>query len=329
MRARVVGLTVVGLGGCAVAVALLSSLWPAPSPEELALDDSFETVATGEGTYLDPVALEPRTGAGMTLSVQVRGDDVSGDADADTAVWTIRTTTRGTDGAPIATGVTVTCLDRRSAEAVPCAAESVDGVPVELAGLTVAFPPGTPRTDLDVWDPTARQSLPARFVGTEEVRGLEVYRFEQEVPEQGVGSVNVPGDWFPPAEDADDDEAGADVPADVVHSGTRSLLVEPVSGVVVSSEESPLTVLRAPDGRQGPVLLSGTFRSTDRSIADAVARAQEAIDRQDGIGSGVRWTLGGTGLLLLVLGALLAARSRPAAAQPGEDEPARVPVLTA
>ncbi|SEO44204.1 porin PorA family protein [Trujillonella endophytica] len=337
MRARVVGLTVVGLGGCALAVALLAGTWPTPSPEELALDESFETVATGEGSYLDPADLVPRTGAELSRSVRVSGDEDTGDADDDTVVWTAQTTTSDADGTLIDTGVTIACLDRRTAEAQPCAAESVDGEPVDVAGLTVAFPPDTQRRDHDVWDGAVRQALPARFAGTDEVRGLAVLRFEQEVPEQAVATVAVPGEWFGPAPDADadddaaadDDEPAGDLSADVLHSGTRTLLVEPVSGVVVTAEESVLTVLRAPDGRAGPVLLSGTFRSTDATVADAVARARQALDRQDGMDDGLRWALGGTGLALVVLGALLAVRSRPATAQPGEDEPARVPVLTA
>ncbi len=322
MRARVVGLTLVGLGGCALAVALLVRLWLAPAPEELALDASFETVAVGEATYLDPAGLVPRTGTDVSLSVRVRGDAASGDADGDTAVWVSEATTSDGDGTLIATSTTVACLDRRSAGAVACAAGSVDGEPVDVTGLTLAFPPDTPQRDHDVWDGTVRQSLPARFTGTAEVGGLEVYRFEQEVPEQVVGSVTVPGALF-----GEDD--GGTVAADVVHSNARTLLVEPASGVVVSSEEDPRTVLRGPGGSSGPVLLAGTFRSSDESVADGVARAQEVLDRRSLTGSVLPWTVGGAGAALLVLGVLLVARSRPAATPSVEDEPVRVSVPTA
>ncbi len=321
MRARVVGLTLVGLGGCALAVALLVRTWLAPSPQELALDDSFETVVVGEATYLDPADLVERTGTEVSLSVRVRGDAASGDAGDDTAVWVSEATASDADGTLISTSTTVACLDRRSAQSVACAAQSVDGEPADLAGLTVAFPPDTQPRDHPLWDATVRQELPARYAGTEEVRGLAVYRFEQEVPEQVVDTVTVPGTLF-----GGDDGT---LPAEVVHSSTRTLLVEPVSGVVVSAEEAPRTVLRDAGGRPGPVLLAGSFRSSDASEADGAARAQEVLDRVSLTGTVLPWSLGGTGVALTALGVVLVARSRPATAPQVEDEPVRVPVPAA
>ncbi len=193
MRARVVGLTLVGLGGGALAVAVslgtvLAGTWSAAAPAELALDESFSTVAAGEVTYLDPASLTLRTSDDVSLTVRIRGDAASGDADGDTAVWVAESVTSDGDGTLVSTTTTVACLDRRSAEAADCAAESVDGEPADVRGLTVAFPPDTPRADAEVWDGTVGEALPARFAGTERFDGLEVHRFEQEVPEQVVGT---------------------------------------------------------------------------------------------------------------------------------------------
>ncbi|MGY1741852.1 DUF3068 domain-containing protein [Blastococcus sp. SYSU D01050] len=321
MRARVVGLTLVGLGGCALAVAVLLRVWLAPQPQELALDEDFRTVAVGEVAYLDPVTLRPRTGAEVSVTVDVRGDAASGDADGDTAVWTARSTTSDADGTLVSTTTTVACLDRRTAQARACAAGSVDGRPADVEGLVLAFPPGTGQRDHDIWDGAVGAALPARYAGTEQFRGLVVYRFEQEVPEQVVDSVTVPAALLGlPA---------GTVPADVVHAGSRTLLVEPVSGVVVSAEERPSTVLRGADGRPGAVLLAGTLRSSEESVADGVARAREVLDRQELLGTVLPWSLGGTGLALAALGALLVARGRPAPAPHVDDEPARVAVPAA
>ncbi|MGY1771208.1 DUF3068 domain-containing protein [Blastococcus sp. SYSU D00813] len=321
MGARVVGLTLVGLGGCALAVAVLVGTWLAAAPTELALDESHRTVAAGEVTYLDPASLTVRTGDEVTVSVRVRGDAASGDADGDTAVWATESSTADADGTLVATTTTVACLDRRTAEAQACAAASVDGEPAQLGGLVLAFPPDTPARDLDVWDGTTGQALPARYAGTEEFRGLEVLRFEQEVPEQVVGTATVPRTLA--------GGGAGTVSADVVHRNSRTLLVEPVSGVVVRTEESPVTVLRGPDGTPGAVLLSGTLTTTEESAGDAVDRAQEVLDQQQLTGTVLPWTLGGAGVVLTALGVLLVARSRPAAAPQVEDEPARVPVPTA
>jgi hypothetical protein len=324
MRARAVGSALAGLGVVALAVAVLGPVQLAASPVELAADASYESRAAGtDVSYLDPVTLTPRTGADVTVSVRVRSDASTGDADADTAVREYETTTYDTtgdgDGPLLTTTSTTVCLDRRTAEAVDCPVESVDGTRADVRGLTLAFPPGTEERDHDVWDGTVGQALPARFAGTEEFRGLAVQRYEQEVPEQVVGAVTVPGAVLgAPAEPA--------LPAQVLHRGTRTLLVEPVSGVVVSTEESPRTTLRGPDGVPGAVLLSGTFTSTERTVDAAVARAREVLDRRDLLGTVVPWTAGGLGLLLAGAGGVLVVRGRPAAPAPEEDEPAPVPV---
>lgn len=319
MRARVVGLTLVGLGGLALAAAVSAQSWVPLSAVELRLDESFETTALGEQvTYLDPVPVAEVTSEGASTSVRVRGDEDTGDADGDTAVWEYRTTVDDANGTLISTSTTVACLDRRTAEAVDCVAESVDGERVDVSGLTVVFPADTERRDYDLWDTTVRQPFPARFVGTESLDGLQVYRFEQEVPATVLTSVPVPGALV--------GSAGGELPAEIVHGTARTLLVEPLSGVIVSAEERPLTALRGPGGEPGATLLAGTFRWSDDAVADAVDRAAEIRGAREQPAGVVQWSAGGTGVALLAVGALLATRRRTARPDHAQDEPARVAV---
>lgn len=322
MRARIVGLTMIGLGALAVAAALPArSLVPLTSAD-LQLDAEFGTEALGDRvTYLDPVALAERSSGDTSVSLRVRGDADTGDAGDDTAVWELVSTTNDANGTLIGTTTTVTCLDRRTAEAVDCVSESVDGEHVDVRGLTARFPIDTLKRDYDVWDATVRQAFPARFAGTESFRGLQVYRFEQEVPAQVIGSVPVPGTLL--------GSSAEELPADVMHSSTRSLLVEPVTGVVVSTRETPVTLLRGPDGAPGAVLLSGTFTSSDESVDDAVALVDDVRGEREVLRTLVPWAVGGTGGVLLAAGALLLVRSRRARTDSAEDEPVRVPVPTA
>jgi hypothetical protein len=322
MRARVVGLTGVALGGLVLAAGLTAGSWVPLSPVELGLDEEFTTVARGEQvTYLDPVAVTPVTGEAVSTSVRVRGDDDAGDADDDTAVWEFLSTTDDANGTLVATSTAVACLDRLSARAVDCVAESVDGERIDIQGLTVRFPADTEERDYPLWDTTVRQALPARFVGTERLDGLQVYRFEQEVPAQVIGSVSVPGSLA--------GSAGGEVPAEVVHGTTRALLVEPLSGVIVSAEENPLTELRGPDGAVGATVLAGTFAWSEETVDDAVGAAREIRADRAHLRSVVRWTATGTGVVLLAAGALVALRRRPARPDVAKDEPARVAVPSA
>jgi hypothetical protein len=326
MRARVVGLAVIGLGGVAIAASATAPSWVPLTPVDLRLDEFSGTASDGEQVgYVDPVTLTQVTSDDVSVSVRVRGDEDAGDADDDTAVWESVSETNDANGTLIATHTTVVCLDRRTAEAEDCVVGSVDGERVDVRGLTVRFPADTERRDYDLWDTAVRESFPARFVGTERLDGLQVYRFEQEVPEQVIRSVSVPGALVGSVED--------ELEAEVVHSSTTTLLVEPLSGVIVSAEARPVTALRAPDGTPGAVLLSGSFRSTEDAVDDAVERAREITDDRGGLQSVARWTAAALGTALLALGALLVLRRRPAPdpvrPDPAQDEPVRVPVPSA
>lgn len=327
MRARVVGLAVIGLGGLAVAGSVTARSWVPLTPADLRPDESSELSASGEQvSYLDPVPLAQVTSDDVTVSVRIQGDEDAGDADDDTAVWQYVSETDDANGTLIATSTTVVCLDRRTAEAENCSVGSVDGEATDLQGLTVRFPADTQRRAYDLWDTTARDAFPARFAGAESLDGLQVYRFEQEVPEQVIRSIPVPGALVGSSED--------EVPADVVHSSTRTVLVEPVSGVIVSDEELPHTTLRGPDGATGAVLLSGSFRSSGDAVDDAVSRARDIADERAGLQTVVQWTTAATGAALLALGAFLVTRRRPTQPDPAQPDAAqdgtvRVPVASA
>ena len=326
MRARAVGLAVIGLGGLAIAASVTAPSWVPLTPVDLRLDESSGTASDGEQVgYLDPVSLTQVTSDEVSVTVRIRGDEDAGDADDDTAVWESVSETNDANGTLIATETTVVCLDRRTAEAEDCAVGSVDGERVDVRGLTARFPADTGRRDYDLWDTTVRESFPARYVGAERLDGLQVYRFEQEVPEQVIRSVPVPGALVGSAED--------ELEAEVVHSSTTTLLVEPLSGVIVSTEARPVTALRAPDGTPGAVLLSGSFRSTEDAVDDAVDRALDIADERAGVQSVVRWTAAALGAALLASGLFLVLRRRPepdaTRHDPAQDEPVRVPVPSA
>lgn len=323
MRTRAIGGTLVCCGFLAVAAAVLVPVLSAAHETALPLDAEYRTDAVGaDVTFLDPATLTERTGEDVSTSVRVRGDEGSGEADDDTAVWTYDTTTSAGDGTLISTTTTTACLDRRSAEAVDCAVEAVDGTPTDVQGLTVTFPIPAPERDQELWNDTLRASLPVRFVGTERLSGLEVQRWTQVVPEQVVRTVTVPGALV--------GTTAPTSPADVVYSATTDLLVEPVSGVVVSTEEDTLSVLRAPDGTPGAVLLGGTFASSEDSVDRAVARARDVRDRQDPVGGVLPWVVGGAGVVLMGLGALFVVRSRRALpAERSADQDVRPPVPAA
>jgi hypothetical protein len=324
-RARVLGHGLLALGAVLLGAALAVRLFLAPSLVVLPLDQATEATASGtDVTYLDFGTLEEIEGAEASVRLEVEGAPDSAEASDDVAVWSSGTVVedRATRGLITASEYT-TCLDRREAVALDCDAESVNGDPADVEGLTVTFPFGTEQREYDVWNATTGQAFPARFVGEEEIEGLTVYRFEQEIPDTVIRSTEVPAAL-----------AGASgegsVEADVVYSNVRTLWVEPTSGVVVTSEESPDTRLVGPDGTEGATVLRADIAADEETVAAGVDRAVENRDKISLIGRTIPLAVAGLGLLLVIAGIVLLTRSqRGAHRMPPAAEAAREPVSSA
>ncbi len=244
----------------------------------------------------------------------MKGDAGSEAASEDVAVWNFGSTVTSTDDTLLNAGTYRVCLDRRTAVAVDCAVDHVDyDRPVSVAGLTLTFPFGTEERDYDVLNSTARGAFPATFEGVEEVGGLETYRFEMSVPETVIRSTDVPG-----ALAGEPDKAT--VTADVVYSNERTIWVEPTSGVIVTSEEHPNTVVRGPDGETGVTILAGDFAGSEETIAAGVERAEDFRGQISLVKTTLPLIMAGVGLLLIVLGAVLTARAVRGDARLREDD---------
>lgn len=324
-RARVLGFGLLALGAVLLGAALAVRLFLAPSLVVLPLDQNTVATATGtDVTYLDFGTFEEIEGVEADVRLEVEGAPGAADASDDVAVWS--SGTRVTDAATenlITASQYTACLDRREAVALDCDAETVDEDPADVRGVTVTFPFGTEQRDYDVWNVTTRETFPARFAGEEEIEGLAVYRFEQEIPDTVLRSTAVPAAL-----------AGATgegtVEADIVYSNVRTLWVEPTSGVVVSSEESPNTRLVGPDGTEGATILRADIAADPETVTAGVDRAVENRDRITLISRTVPLAAGGLGLVLAVVGALLLTRSTGGAHRsPQAASAAREPVSSA
>lgn len=299
---RLVGSLLVGLAGCLLVGALLSRYYIADRLVVIPLDQYGRTTAPGPGTYFDNASLTEKTGDLVAVRTLIGNPKVSTD---DVAVWNVSLIISTSEGALFNGSVDHVAVDRRTAESVACCAESVDAEPVRHSGVTYKFPFSTGKHEYVFWDVTSRHGYPARYVSEEKLQGLTVYKFIQQIPEQQLRTQAGAGPLVGEA---------AGFAAPVWYGNTRTVWVEPKSGVIVKGTEQTRTTLRNAAGEDRVVVLDAVLTWNDTTQRAQAKLARDGA-RQIGL---VRVWLPLLGLLLglalLAVGVLLLRadrRSRP------------------
>jgi hypothetical protein len=153
-------------------------------------------------------------------------------------------------------------------------------------GQTVKFPFDTKKRTYQYYDQPSGQAWPVNYVRTLTVKGLKVYEFKGTIPQVELG------------------QFGALTRTETLYSNSgRTVLVEPVTGSIVSSTTSPQTSIRFADGTVAKALLVDELVPTDATVAERVSNAKSnkrialALYRAP-------WVLGLLTLLLLAGGVL-------------------------
>ncbi|MFC4146833.1 DUF3068 domain-containing protein [Micromonospora mangrovi] len=196
---------------------------------------------------------------------------------------------------------------------------------VSYEGQIYKFPFDTKKKDYDVFDRDLKRSTPAKFTGTENVKGIEAYRFEQKIENETLNtpesSLKTLINRFAPTATS----------GKVVYSNTRTLWVDPVTGAYLDLREQQHKEFQ-PDTGAATVLLDADFRYTPDTVANSVKTAKDNRFKIGMVRTYVPIGAGVLGLLALAAGLLLvlrsnadsAARHRLAAASAGGAAPAVV-----
>ena len=149
-------------------------------------------------------------------------------------------------------------LDRVTAQSVQCCGENP-----RHQGLTLKFPFDTQQTTYQFWDGPAQRALPAAFTREEQLNGLTVYRFEQRIDRLDVGDQDIPGTL------AGDPDTPS-VQTNIIYSNTKTLWVEPATGIIVKAQQDATQVLETQGGEQVLTLLDAVL-TYDEATVDANA----------------------------------------------------------
>lgn len=289
MGRRVAGLTLLGAGVVLVAAAGVTAFVVAPrlagipndyKPPDTVLEAPGATflqikmtgatpsVQFGHATLVSTTTITPAPSA---------SPHVSGNLQGHTVIWNVFQSTKRADTGELVSGTeSHLALDRSLGSAVDWAGQcytdhqtqqSCTPGDVRYSGQQYAFPFGTRKQTYRYFDSVLMTALPIEFQGTETVKGLTTYRFEQVVPEQ---KLPVPAAQAAMLALLAPGTRGATI----TYSDTRTVWVEPTTGSIVDYQEQQQRLL-VPDGA-GPVpLLSATFRYTAATQAAIVKAASD------------------------------------------------------
>jgi hypothetical protein len=267
---RVVGFVLVALGVAVLALGALSKPVLYDRLATVPLDQDSTSVSEGMGvSVLRPSAegIEVLTNAHVRSTRKVVGiPGKVGDHDGD-AFWQTGVTSVAVDVGDLTRSTEGVSFDRKTGLATNCCGDyhSVGTLddpdatePITHEGLFFKFPFDVQRTTYPFWDGELGRAEPIAYQGQDTIDGLTVYRFEQKIGPENTGSqTGLPGSLF-----------GVDHPVDatIVYENTRTLWVEPNTGVIIKGQEQQNRRFEAAGLPPVPITV-GTIGYSDETVA--------------------------------------------------------------
>jgi hypothetical protein len=306
---RFLGPVLLGLGVFLLVLAGMLRFYVADRVVITPIDQYAQTVAPGPGTYLDPAVQQERSGdlnATRTLKADVAASS------KDVAVWDVSVVLSTGDRTFVRATVDRVATDRRTGEAVNCCGEAVDGAPIRHSGVSYKFPFDTQKKDYAWWDPNSKQAPPAKFVSEEKVQGLTTYKFLQVIePTQiqtqpGAGPlVGESASFAPP----------------IYYSTTRTVWVEPKTGVIVKGNEQNKTTLRNAAGQDKATAIQYDLTFDEATQKNQAKLAKDNITKINAVSLWLPLLGLVLGLILIAAGLIIMrATDRTRPAEPREEE---------
>ena len=267
---RFLGPVLLGVGVFLIVLAGLLKFYVADRVIVTPVDQYAQTTSPGPGSYLDPAALQVRS-ADLVAVRTLKGDVAA--SNRDTAVWDVSVNLSTGDGQFVRATIDRVATDRRTAEAVNCCGEAVDSVPTRHHGVSYKFPFSTQKQDYQFWDVNVKTTATARYVSEETVQGLTTYKFISQVPATQIQTQEVPGSLV--------GSSAPSVQAPVFYTDTRTVWVEPKTGVIVKGSEQNRTTLRDSAGQDKTVVLQFDLTFNDDTQKSQAQLARDNIGKID------------------------------------------------
>jgi len=297
---RLVGAVVLALGSFLVVAAVLLPTYVASNLVKTPLDQYTVSVATSDNaTVFDVSTLTVQQNVPVEATRTVRADPEKSTDDV-----VVFDAFLVVEDARNEKQITFTSdrvgLDRRTAEARKGFDAAVDDKPTDHRGLIYKWPFGAEKKTYEYFDTTTAKTYDAKYVTSEDVNGLEAYKYEMEIPATKIGELEVPGELVGSAEPA--------VKADRYYTNTRTVWVEPKTGVILKGQENQSQTLRDAAGADKVTLFAATLTFDEQTVNEAVSLAKDSISQINLVSTVAPLVIGVVGVILIVVGLFLALR---------------------
>lgn len=305
---RKLGPILVGVGAFLLVVAVLVRAYAYPTLATAPYDPDSQTVLTAdEATVFDTGTLS-EVQTSLRTEVKTVGDQEAAEEEGgDARVYTSASSTRDAEGNIRSRSIDRVAFDGYTAEAINCCGEYYESVEgereeVEHEGLTVKFPFNTQKESYPFWDSSLLEAVDIEYQGTEDVSGIETYKFQHTIEPTEIATLELPVSVL-------GGEGDETVEAQRMYSNVRTLWVEPETGVVIDRQEEQSSTLRY-DGEDRVTVTEAVVSYTDETIQAQIDQVETKGPLLSAARTWLPWTLGILGLLLLVAGVVLTQRSR-------------------
>lgn len=233
---RKLGLVLLGIGAFFIVLAPVLKFYAYPQLAKAPQGQDTTSTLVGPGATVFDIGTLSEITTDLTTTAKTVGDVPAAEkAGNNTVVWVTTSSTKSDDGVVRSREVERVAFDATKATAVNCCGEFVSDTedeerPVKHRGLLVKFPFETEKKSYDWWDGTLEDTRSIAYKGTATVEGVKVYKFSHTIDPTQVGEIELPGNLLGQA-------TSDNVTAEQMYSNTRTLWVEPHTGVVIKRQE--------------------------------------------------------------------------------------------
>lgn len=235
-----------------------------PTLAKVPVDQSSVSKSFGSGmTYFDKGSLSEKTDD-LTTTIRIVGDvEAAQKQGHNVVVWDKSSMTTNSAGGLLAVDTQRIAFDATTALATDCCGTKSGEDPTVYKGLLVKFPMNTQKTTYQWWDDSLKATTPMKFDKVDNIGGLTVYKFTNEIPKTKVGTIDVPSGVL------GEKEGQGLLTADMMYSNMREYWAEPETGALVKVLEHPDTTV-AYNGTDRFTATKGVSGFPDDAIAKNV-----------------------------------------------------------